>query len=290
MPEADREESCMDIRYSVHPDHAKHFTTEELREKFHIGQLFVPGKLRAVYVHDDRVVVIGVVPLNTSISINKEIDCCRNLGTGYFLERREMGIINIGGPGYVKLDGETYSLGNLDGLYVSMGTHDIIFESETVDKPAEFYAVSVPAHRAYLSRLVTLEQTNKVLAGDPVSCNERITYQYFHPAVLKTNQLLMGYTQMKEGSVWMTMPPHLHERRMEVYFYCNMNPDEICFHIMGAPDETRHLVMKNRDAVIAPSWSIHSAVGTSCYGLIWSMAGENINYADMDMVKKTDLL
>lgn len=279
----------MDIRYGANANDIKRYTTEELRQEFHIEKVFVPGDITSVYSHYDRILIMGCMPLSERISIDKNFDCYKNFGVDYLLCRREIGIINIGGNGLVKTDCNVYELGHLDCLYIGAGTKNIYFESKDKNNPAKFYMASTPAHTKYPDKFITLESAAKSHQGNIKTSNERIINQLIHPDVLDTCQLSMGLTILKEGNVWNTMPTHTHERRMEVYFYFNIKEDNVVFHLMGKPEETRHIVMKNEEAVISPSWSIHSGCGTSSYAFIWAMAGENRVFNDMDAIKIRDL-
>ncbi|WP_314848728.1 5-dehydro-4-deoxy-D-glucuronate isomerase [Treponema lecithinolyticum] len=284
----------MDIRYSVNQRDVKRYTSQELRNEFLIEKVFIEDDVTAVYSHVDRVVTLGALPKTQKLNIEKNIDCWKNFGVHTFLERRELGIINIGGEGTVYVTdaqgaAQTYDMGTLYGLYLPMGTKKVEFESRDSQKPAKFYMCSAPAHRAYPAKLITQEAANKVPLGSSETSNKRVIYQFIHPAVLETCQLSMGCTALDTGSVWNTMPVHTHERRMEVYFYFNIPEDNVVFHYMGEGQETRHIVMQNEQAVISPSWSIHSGCGTSNYTFIWAMAGENRVFDDMDGIKTTDL-
>lgn len=275
----------MDIRYSSHFEDAKKYDTSDLRRHFLIEELFVPGEINMTYSHIDRIIVAGVVPSDKPLYL----EASKELGCTYFLERREMGVINIGGAGVVTLDGEKYELNNSDGLYVGMGVKEVSFESVDAKMPAKFYMNSGTAHRSYPTVKIDLEKANKVKAGTDEECNKRTINQYVHPAVCESCQLVMGMTILEPGSIWNTMPCHTHDRRMEVYLYFNMDKDSVVFHLMGTPDETRHIVMRNEQAVISPSWSIHSGVGTKNYTFIWGMVGENQTFTDMDVVAAKDL-
>ncbi len=275
----------LETRYSTHPNDSKYYDTQELRDHYLIEQLFSPDESLLVYSHNDRIIAGGIMPVKTSLALAAG----KELGVSSFFERREAGIINIGGPGSIVLDGTAYKLGTYDGLYIGMGTKEVSFSSVNADEPAKFYFNSSPAHKAFPSRIITLEQAKKVDLGEPENLNVRTINQYVHPAVCESCQLVMGMTTLKNGSVWNTMPCHTHERRMEVYMYFNMKEDVRVFHLMGQPDETRHLVVANEQAVISPSWSIHSGVGTSNYTFIWGMCGENIEFTDMDHVAVGDL-
>lgn len=279
----------MDIRYSANPNDMKRYTTEELRREFHISGLFQPDRLTATYSHVDRMVVFGCMPVKKEVFLDEGIDVMHNFGTHYILERREIGIFNVGGNGSIGCDGEVYKLGYKDCLYVTMGTKEVAFTSESADKPAKFYMVSAPAHKPCQTKLLTIKDARKVPCGSSDTANQRVINQFIHPDVLETCQLSMGMTALQTGSVWNTMPVHTHERRMEVYYYFEIPEDNVVFHMMGQPQETRHIVMQNDEAVISPSWSIHAGCGTANYTFIWAMGGENKTFTDMDDIKTPDL-
>ncbi|MCI8351166.1 MAG: 5-dehydro-4-deoxy-D-glucuronate isomerase [Oscillospiraceae bacterium] len=279
----------MDIRYSTNQRDVKRYTTEELRREFLIEKLFLPGELTATYSHVDRIVVLGAMPVETSLELGATLDCRKNFGVDYFLQRRELGIINIGGPGEVTADGKKFALGHLDTLYVSMGTREVTLSSENAGEPAKFYMCSTPAHKACPTTFISMEKAAKRHLGGRASSNERTINQLIHPDVLETCQLLMGCTILDEGSVWNTMPAHTHERRMEVYMYFKIPEDNVVFHYMGEPTETRHIILHNEQAVISPSWSIHAGSGTASYAFIWAMCGENQEFDDMDNLSVMDL-
>ena len=279
----------MDIRYSAHPNDVKRYTTEELRREFLIENLYQPDQVVAVYSHVDRMVTLGCMPVKETVSIDKGIDVWANFGTHYFLERREVGMFNIGGEGSVTVDGTVYQLGYKDCLYITMGAKEVLFASKDSASPAKFYMVSAPAHCSYETRLLKLADAAKKPLGDAATSNKRVINQFIHPDVLKTCQLSMGMTVLESGSVWNTMPAHTHERRMEVYMYFEVPEDQVVFHIMGQGQETRHIVMKNEQAVISPSWSIHAGAGTASYTFIWAMGGENQAFDDMDTIPTTQL-
>jgi len=279
------EEKCMEIRNGTHPQDAKHYTTERIREEYLIPQVFIPGEIKLVYSHVDRMIAGGACPVQKPLTL----EAGREIGADFFLARREMGIINIGGKGAVRLDGQPYSLDTRDGLYVGMGIKDVSFESENPENPAKFYINSAPAHASYPTVKIEISKASPRHLGSPEKSNERTIYQYVHPNVCKSCQLVMGLTILEPCNVWNTMPCHTHERRMEVYLYFNMNEDARVIHLMGEPDETRHIIVKNEQAVISPSWSIHSGVGTSNYTFIWGMAGENQTFDDMDEVSMNTL-
>ena len=279
----------MDIRYSANPNDVKRYTTEELRREFLIENLYRPDEVTAVYSHVDRMVTLGCMPVKETVSIDKGIDVWANFGTHSFLERREIGIFNIGGAGTIRVDGTVYPLGYKDCLYITMGAKEVLFQSDSGDSPAKFYMVSAPAHRSYETRLLKLAEANKRALGALETSNKRVINQFIHPAVLKTCQLSMGMTVLEPGSVWNTMPAHTHERRMEVYMYFEVPDDQVVFHLMGQPQETRHIVMTNEQAVISPSWSIHAGTGTASYTFIWAMGGENQEFDDMDDLAPNEL-
>ena len=275
----------MEVRYSVSPKEAQRMNTEEMRENFLIENLFVPGEIKFVYSHVDRIIVGAAVPTEQAISIQGS----KELGTDYFLERREMGVINIGGPGVIVADGVRVEMETKAGLYIGKETKKVSFESVDAKNPAKFYINSAPAHAVYPLHKIGYADANKRYLGTPEEANVRTLNQYIHPDVCKSCQLSMGMTELQTGSLWNTMPSHTHERRMEVYLYFVMSDNDVVFHMMGEPQETRHLVMKNEEAVISPSWSIHSGVGTKAYTFIWGMVGENLNFDDMDHIQTRDL-
>lgn len=275
----------MEIREYVNSEYAKKLDTEGLRANFLVKEVFKPGEITMTYSHVDRMIAGGITPAGSAL----ELPVTKELGTGYFLERREMGIINIGGAGSITIDGAKFKVGPRDGFYISMGSKSVAFTSDDAANPAKFYFNCAPAHRPCPTRLVTLDQAKHVEMGQASECNKRVINQYIHPAVLETCQLVMGMTVFSEGSVWNTMPVHTHERRMEVYLYFDMPEDRVVFHFMGKPRETRHIVVRNEEAVISPSWSIHSGVGTGSYTFIWGMAGENQTFTDMDAVPMSAL-
>ena len=279
----------MDIRYSCSPVDFKRYNTEETRKEFLIENLFVKNEVVAVYSHVDRMVTLGVMPVGETVPLNKGIDIWKNFGTEYFLERREIGIFNLGGVGQVIADGETYQMGYKDCLYLTRGVKDVWFSSGDSENPAKFYMVSAPAHCSYESKLIKIEDAAKKPLGALETSNKRVINQFIHPDVLKTCQLSMGMTVLEPGSVWNTMPAHTHERRMEVYCYFEVPENNVVFHMMGEPKETRHVILHNEQAVISPSWSIHSGVGTSNYTFIWGMCGENQDFDDMDGIAMKDL-
>ncbi len=279
----------MDIRYSCNQRDFKRYTTEETRNEFLITGLYKADEIVAVYSHVDRMVTLGCMPVNESVSIDKGIDVWHNFGTHYLLERREIGIFNIGGSGKITVDGTVYNLNYKDCLYITMGAKEVLFSSDDANKPAKFFMVSAPAHCSYENRLIKIEDAAKKPLGTMETSNKRVINQFIHPSVLKTCQLSMGMTCLEPGSVWNTMPAHTHERRMEIYTYFEIPQDNVVFHMMGEGNETRHIVMQNEEAVISPSWSIHSGAGTSNYTFIWAMGGENQEFDDMDVIPTTEL-
>ncbi len=270
----------LDVRYANHPDDVKGYDTQKLREHFLIESLFVENEVCFTYSHVDRIMVGGIMPVSGSLTL----EAGKEMGVEFFMQRREVGVINIGGSGVLTLDGEEYEVNHHEGAYIGMGIKDVTFRSVDPLNPAKFYLNSAPAHKSYPTTIITLDKAAKVELGDPSTLNVRTINQFVHPSVCESCQLVMGLTTLAPGSVWNTMPCHTHERRMEVYLYFNMEPETRVFHYMGKPDETRHLVMANEQAVISPSWSIHSGVGTNRYSFIWGMCGENQTFDDMDFV------
>lgn len=279
----------MDKRYSVNPEHFRRMTTQELRSEFLIENLFVADRVQAVYSHVDRMVTLGAMPVSGALPIDAGMDVWASFGVNYFLERREIGIFNVGGEGSIVADGDVYPMGHRDCLYITMGTKEVIFNSCDANNPAKFYMVSAPAHCRYETRLITIADAAKRPLGSVEECNKRVINQFIHPSVIKTCQLSMGMTELSPGSVWNTMPAHTHERRMEIYFYFGLPEDQAVFHMMGEPGETRHIIMHAEQAVISPSWSIHSGAGTCAYTFIWAMGGENQAFDDMDNIAIGDL-
>lgn len=275
----------LETRYSNHPDDVKHYTTEELRKHFLIEKVFVADEVNLVYSHNDRIIAGGAMPVEKELFLESG----RELASDYFLELREMGVINIGGKGQVILDGVKYDMDYQDGLYAGRGIKDVRFVSLDKNNPAKFYINSSPAHKAYPTVHIPLAKANHVHCGEPENLNVRTINQYVHPAVCQSCQLVMGMTILAPGSVWNTMPCHTHERRMEVYMYFNLKEDDFVCHYMGQPQETRHILMHNEQAVISPSWSIHSGCATRNYIFIWGMCGENQTFTDMDNIDNKDL-
>ncbi|MDR1828595.1 MAG: 5-dehydro-4-deoxy-D-glucuronate isomerase [Methylobacteriaceae bacterium] len=279
----------MDIRYSVNQKDVKRYTTEELRAEFLIENLYVANQVVAVYSHVDRMVTFGCMPTTENVPLDKGIDCMKNFGTTYVLERREIGIFNLGGDGAVLVDGVEYKLGYTDCLYISKGNRSVLFRSEDPARPAKFYMVSTPAHKACKTTFISMAAAKKVATGAVETSNKRVINQFIHPDVLETCQLCMGLTILEPGSVWNTMPAHTHERRAEIYTYFAIPEGQAVFHMMGEGNETRHILIHNEQAVISPSWSIHAGCGTAAYSFIWAMGGENQTFDDMDHIAITDL-
>ncbi|TVY09029.1 5-dehydro-4-deoxy-D-glucuronate isomerase [Paenibacillus cremeus] len=276
----------MEIRYATTPAATKAYDTEQLRNEYLIPTLFVPGQLKMVYSHVDRIITGGVIPTNEPIKLEADK---HDMGADFFLERREIGIINVGPTGSITVDGTEYVLENKDCLYVGLGNKDVVFNSADPANPARFYFNSTPAHKNYPTAKVAISEAEPQHLGSINTSNERTIYKYIHLNGVQSCQLVMGMTLLKPGNMWNTMPCHTHNRRSEVYFYFDMPEDGVVFHMMGEPTETRHVIVRNEQAIISPSWSIHSGVGTSNYTFIWGMAGENQEFSDMDHVAMKDL-
>ena len=275
----------MEIRNAIHPEHAALFDTEHIRKQFLIQNLFKPDEIKLVYSYFDRLIVGGVCPLKPSLlEVDQEI-----IGAPYLLERRELGLINIGGPGTVSVDGNKHLLDPKDGLYVSMGAKELKFSSTDKNNPARFYLNCAPAHAAHPTLKVTFDEAEPIELGEMEQSNKRTIRKYIHPDGIKSCQLVMGMTTLETGCVWNTMPVHTHQRRMEAYFYFGLSDDQVVFHFMGEPAETRHIVVRNEEAVFSPSWSIHAGAGTSNYSFIWGMLGDNQTFSDMDAVELSRL-
>ncbi|MBO6520228.1 MAG: 5-dehydro-4-deoxy-D-glucuronate isomerase [Rhodospirillales bacterium] len=275
----------MNIFRSNHPDDVAKLDTQALRERFLIDRVFRPGAINVSYVQDDRMIVGGAAPTDQPLVFTDEGIGVQD-GT---ISRREFGVINLGGAGSIRFGNTSIDMAPRDGLYIGSGQKDITFESANPDDPARYYVASTPAHQAFDATHIPFENTRRIDLGDSAKANVRTIHQYVHPEICNSAQLLMGMTLLAEGSNWNTMPCHTHDRRMEVYFYFDMPEDERIFHFMGEADETRHLVVAPEQCVIAPSWSIHSGVGTASYSFIWSMAGENQVFDDMDHIATTNL-
>jgi len=275
----------MEIRQAVHPEHAAMFATEDLRAHFLVEALFSPRQTRMVYSYYDRLIVAGIVPQDKlELDVDEKI-----IGASHLLERREMGIINVGGEGTLVVDGTEYPMAPRDGLYVGMGSREIVFRSDDAAQPAKFYVNCAPAHKTYPTAKVAFAEADPIHLGEMENSNKRTIRKYFHPEGVRSCQLVMGMTTLEPGCVWNTMPVHTHPRRMEAYLYFDMAEDNVVFHLMGEPAETRHLVVRNEQVVLSPSWSIHSGAGTGSYTFIWGMLGENQTFTDMDGVAMADL-
>ena len=278
--------SKMEVRQASNAKDVKNYTTERLREEFHIANLFTKDNVRMVYSHIDRIITAGLMPVRQVL----KLEAGKELAADYFLQRREMGCINIGGKGIITVDGVEYEMNPRDGIYIGMGNKEITFKSVDETAPAKFYISSCPAHTTYPIVKIDITKAKKVPCGSVEECNKRVINQYIHPEVMKSCQLSMGLTNLEVGSNWNTMPCHTHDRRMEVYMYLDMGENDVVFHMMGEPTQTRHIIMHNEEAVISPSWSIHSGVGTKNYSFIWAMCGENQEFTDMDHIATKDLL
>ncbi|ANW95228.1 5-keto-4-deoxyuronate isomerase [Wenyingzhuangia fucanilytica] len=275
----------IETRYAASPREVKQMDTQGLRDEFLVEDLFTEDNVKLVYSHYDRYVIGGVSPVNKAISL-ETID---QLKSSYFLERRELGVINVGEAGSVSVDGQVYELGHKEALYIGKGNKEIIFSSKSSSNPALFYINSTPAHKTYPTKKIGLDDVEVVELGTPETSNARTIRKYIVNSVVDVCQLQMGMTTLKSGSVWNTMPAHVHDRRMEVYFYLDVPQDQAVSHFMGEPTETRHVWMANHQAIISPPWSIHSGAGTSSYTFIWGMAGENLDYGDMDVCAINEL-
>ncbi|MET3981090.1 4-deoxy-L-threo-5-hexosulose-uronate ketol-isomerase [Mucilaginibacter sp. UYP25] len=275
----------MRVIHSVHPDDFKSYQTEQIRDRFLIDNLVQPNQVNFAYTHYDRIIAGAAHPVNQPL----KLETYDNLKADYFLERREIGIINVAGNGIVTVDGQVYNLQKMDCLYIGKGAKDVIFAAENDQDPPVFYLLSSPAHANHPTAVMTLDQAEKVNAGADDTANKRTINKYIHTAGIPSCQLVMGLTILHEGSIWNTMPPHVHDRRMEAYFYFDIPAGQRVFHFMGEETQTRHIVIDNYSAVISPPWSMHSGAGTSNYSFIWGMGGENLDYTDMDAVKIEDI-
>ena len=276
--------TTFETRYASSPKTVKKYDTQELRDEFLIPNLMEAGKIKFTYTHYDRYIVGGVVPIGPL-----KLETIDPLKADFFLERREMGIINAGASGTISVDGTVFKMNHKDALYIGKGAKEVIFNSDEITDPSKFYINSSPAHKAYPTKHVSKEEANKVELGSLETANHRTVNQMIIGGIVTTCQLQMGMTELKTGSVWNTMPAHVHDRRMEIYYYLDIPQDQAVCHFMGQPQETRHIWMNNHQAVISPPWSIHSGSGTSNYTFIWGMCGENLDYNDMDVAKITDL-
>jgi 4-deoxy-L-threo-5-hexosulose-uronate ketol-isomerase len=272
-------------RYAIDPQAAEAMATDELRTHFHIADLFQPGRINLTYTHYDRMIVGGAVPTGEAL----ELAAIKPMGTKNFLDRRELIAVNIGGAGSVHAGGKAYELAVRDMIYIGMGTQRVRFTSKDASSPAKFYLLSAPAHQSHPTRHIAISDAKRIDLGSQKTSNERSIFQFIHPEGAKTCQLVVGMTQLAPGSVWNTMPCHIHDRRSEAYLYFDLAEAARVFHFMGEPDETRHLVIANEEAILSPGWSIHSGAGTSNYAFIWAMAGDNVDYTDVDPIAIGDL-
>jgi len=275
----------MKVLHSVHPEDFKKYDSQLIRERFHLGDLSKENEIRFVYTHYDRLVAGVAKPAGRAIIL----DTYDTLKSEFFLQRREMGVINVGNSGVVEADGKLYELNKLDALYLGKGARDVKFSSTDQSRPAVFFLLSCPAHSMYPTTLMTHDASTKAELGSQETANKRTLCKYIHQDGIQSCQLVMGLTLLHPGNIWNTMPPHTHDRRSEVYFYFDVPNDQVIFHYMGEPNETRHIVISNHEAIVSPSWSIHSGSGTSNYSFIWGMAGENMEFTDMDPAPTSSL-
>jgi 4-deoxy-L-threo-5-hexosulose-uronate ketol-isomerase len=277
--------TTVEVRHASHPEAVRSFGTDQLRRHFLVESLFRPNAVTLTYSHIDRIVVGGAMPVSGPLPLQ----AFKPIGSDKFLRRRELGLLNVGGSGRVTVDGKSFDIAKLDALYVAMGAENVRFESVDSSRPAKFYLMSAPAHASHKTQKIAIAAAKKIPLGARETANVRTIYQVIHPEVCKSCQLVMGFTIIEPGSVWNTMPSHLHDRRCEIYFYFDLQPETRVFHFMGEAAETRHLVVANEQAVLSPGWSLHSGVGTSNYTFVWAMAGDNQDFADMDALAMSDL-
>jgi 4-deoxy-L-threo-5-hexosulose-uronate ketol-isomerase len=275
----------MEIRQAIHPEHAISLDTEQMRNHFLVDTLFTPDTSRLVYSYYDRLIVGGICPHKPhTLVVDKKI-----IASPYLLQRREMGVVNVGGAGKITVDDNQYDIDYRDGLYIGKGAQKLVFESKSNEQPAKFYFNCAPAHAKYPTTKVGFDEAEPIHLGEVENSNKRTIRKYIHPEGVQSCQLIMGMTTLETGCIWNTMPVHTHPRRMEAYFYFDLTQENVVFHFMGEPSQTRHLVVRNEEAVLSPSWSIHSGAGTSSYTFIWGMSGENQSFADMDGVPMSEL-
>lgn len=279
----------MEIRYGLNPRDVDNYSTAELREELVFDNFFLQDEIKYMFSHIDRVILGGCIPKTKELCLDDFINAAEDLGAEFPLAGRELACINLADDGYVLVDGKRFDVSNTTAMYIGMGSKNVTFGSVSADKPAKFYIYSTPAHTTYETKIITKEMAKKVELGNIKDCNERVIHQYIQPEVTDSCQLLLGYTQLAEGSVWNSMPTHTHERRSEAYMYFNMNEDDRVIHLMGEPKNSRHLIMQNEQVVFSPCWSIHSGVGSGCYGFIWGMAGENKTLSDGNPVKINEI-
>lgn len=275
----------MEFLYTADRERYRRMTTGELRDAYMIKDMFVSGEVSLTYTDVDRGIVGSAVPLEEvlALPIHKE------LASDHFAQRREIGVINVGSAGSISVDGETYPLDNRDSLYIGRGSKDVGFNSDSAADPAKFYFVSYPAHTAYPTKLVTKAEANRLEMGSKEGCNERVIHQSIRPGIVDSCQIVLGFTELAPGSIWNTMPAHTHRRRTEIYMYFDVDESDCVFHFMGEPDETRSLVLRNGEAIVSPTWSMHSGAGTRNYTFVWAMGGENQEFTDMDHIDIKDL-
>lgn len=277
----------MEVRYPADPQRVQIMDTASLRENFLVTNLFKENSIELLYSHVDRAIIGSAVPIEKSLKLKSSK---KEMAAEFFCERRELGVFNIGNSGSVEVDGQAFELDNRDVLYVSMGSQKISFMSKNAKKPAKFYLISYPAHKSYKTKKIGFSVADQTPLGTPEASNKRIIYKYIHGTRCQSCQLVMGFTQLDRGSVWNTMPPHTHQRRSEVYLYFDLDKDAVVVHLMGEPDKTRSLIIREGQAAISPSWSVHCGAGTSKYAFIWAMGGENQEFDDMDGVPLSEIL
>jgi 4-deoxy-L-threo-5-hexosulose-uronate ketol-isomerase len=275
----------IDVRHASHPDAVRSYDTETLRHHFLVETVFEGGEIKLTYSHYDRMVIGGATPLGDALPLSAPVA----IGQQTFLAERELGALNVGGKGSVVVDGARYDLAKYDCIYVGRGAVEVSFESADAADPAKFYLVSTPAHANHPTTLLTRDKARHLTPGEADTANKRSIFQYIHPEVCQSCQLTMGFTMLQTGSVWNTMPSHTHDRRMEAYLYFDLDADQRVFHFMGEPQQTRHMLVANEQAIISPPWSIHSGAGSKNYSFIWAMAGDNKSFTDMDHIAIGDL-